>query len=88
MKLALTEEQLDKIFEYFDKESEQGPEVLNERHYDEFVRIFHRLLELKDDGIIKDEEFAAVRQPMFDILVRMKEELPFLYGTKMGSEEN
>lgn len=84
MKLALTEEQLDKVLEYFDKEAE--PEKMTEHHYDEFVRIFHRLMELREVGIIKDEEFTALRHPMFEILVRMKESLPHLYGSQPKSE--
>lgn len=84
MKLALTEEQLDKVLEYFDKEIE--PEKLTEHHYDEFVRLFHRLKELKDVGIIKPEEFDSIQIPMFDILVRMKGELPHLYGSRPNTE--
>ena len=84
MNLALTEAQLDKVFEYFDKDVE--PEKLTEHHYDEFVRLFHRLLEFKESGIIKDEEFRAIQHPMFDILARMREELPHLYGKRPDSE--
>lgn len=86
MKLELTESQLDKVFEYFDKESEEK-EVFSERHYDEYVRLFHRLLEFKDLDFIKSEEYQKIQKPMFDILVRMKGKLPFLYG-QTNEEEN
>jgi hypothetical protein len=85
MKLALTEEQLDKLFEYFDKKEEE-PEKFSERHYDEYVRLFHRLKEFRDLGFIKDEEYQPLVRPMFEILARMKEELPFLYGSTFSTE--
>jgi len=72
MKIVLTEKQMENVInELFADE----PEELSERHYDEFVRLFHRLQELRDIGVIKPEEFRTIQMPMFDILMRIKEDV-------------
>ena len=84
MRIVLTEKQMENIInELFDDE----PEELSEKHYDEFVRLFHRLQELRNIGIIKPEEFRTIQMPMFDILMRIKEDVPNFYY-KSGAFNN
>lgn len=89
MKLKLTEEQIDRILKEFDSEEPEEQEKLSERHYDEFVRLFHRLKEWKDIGIIQEEEYQKIQLPMFEILVRMRDEIKYLYGSNFSvSDKN
>jgi hypothetical protein len=88
MRIVLTEKQMENVIsELFDGGAEPKPEKLSEKHYDEFVRLFHRLKELKDIGIIKPEEFNSIQTPMFDILIRIKTDVPSWYH-KSGAFNN
>lgn len=69
------------VSELFGDSPEQ--EQLSEKHYDEFVRLFHRLQELRDIGIIKPEEFRTIQAPMFEILMRIKDDVPSFYSDRM-----
>lgn len=71
------------INELFDGGAEPKQEQLSEKHYDEFVRLFHRLQELRDIGIIKPEEFRTIQAPMFEILMRIKDDVPSFYSDRM-----
>ncbi len=69
------------VSELFGDSLEQ--EKLSEKHYDEFVRLFHRLQELRDIGIIKPEEFRTIQSPMLEILMRIKNDVPSFYSDRM-----